>query len=146
MEITYAHGTAELIARHQQVTDTNATDWVSLEAHAFSVFALYADQPVGVVGAKRHPLSPPLQHLQEVFIEMLEVRPEYRRQGIGSALLEHVFAWAKEIQAMQVRSWSEEIRTEALSLWNKFGFTFSRVPFQRGDEKDRYGFYVAKRL
>jgi GNAT superfamily N-acetyltransferase len=146
MEITYARGTAELKALYQQVTDTNATDWVSLDDNAFSAFALHDGQPAGVIGARLHALPVPLQGLQEVFIEMLEVLPEYRRRGIGTALLEQVFAWAEQCQAAQVRSWSEEIRAEALQLWSKLGFTFSRVDFQRGEEKDRYGFYVAKRV
>ena len=86
-----------------------------------------------------------MQDTQEAYIDIVEVQPAYQRQGIGTALVERVVAWAKENRVAQVRAWSEEIRGEALMLWNKLGFTFSRVDFQRGDEK-RYGFCVAKRL
>jgi len=146
MGITYADGTPELKERYREETDTNAPDWVNFRDDCFSVFALCDGRPIGVIGGKRHRLSEPLGALEEVFIEILEVLPEHRRQGIGTALLERVIALAKETQAAQVKSWSEEIRTEALALWNKLGFTFYRVDFQRGDEKDRYGFYVAKRV
>ena len=54
-------------------------------------------------------------------------------------------AWAKENQVAQVCAWSEEIRVEALMLWNKLGFTFSQVDFERNRER-RHGFHVARRL
>ena len=98
-----------------------------------------------MIVAKTRPLAEPLQGAQEAFIDIIEVLPEAQRQGIGTALVEQAIEWARDNGAAQVRAWSEEIRYEALMLWNKLGFAFSQVDFERNGQK-RHGFYAVKRL
>ena len=143
MSVQYVDATPELKAKLREQTESNACDFIRFEDNYLSLIAMAGDTPVALIVAKRRPLSEPLQMVQEAFIDIIEVQPEYQRQGIGTVLLLKVEAWAREHQVAQVRAWSEEIRVEALLLWKKLGFTFTQVDFRRGDEK-RYGFYVAK--
>ena len=145
MDIQYVQATPELKAELKTQSESNASDFIRFEDNYTSVVALDGDKPIALIVAKKRGLPEPLQAEQEAYIDIIEVQPAYQRQGIGTALIEQVVAWARENQVTQVRAWSEEIRIEALTLWNKLGFTFSQVDFQRGDEK-RYGFYVARRL
>jgi GNAT superfamily N-acetyltransferase len=145
MDIQYVSATPELTAQYHEQSGSNATDFVHFDDDYYNMVALADGEPVGLIVAKRRSIPEPLQAITEAFIDIVEVLPAYQRQGIGTALTEKVIHWARMNQVSQVRAWSEEIRREALLLWNKLGFTFSWVEFQRGDEK-RYGFYAAKRL
>ena len=145
MNITYVTATSELKQRMKQESASNASDFIRFEDNYFSIVALDGGTPIGLIVAKKRHLSKPMEKLEEAFIDIIEVHPDYQRQGIGTVLMEKVMAWAKENDVVQIRAWSEEIRYEALMLWAKLGFTFSQVDFQREDEK-HYGFYVAKRL
>jgi GNAT superfamily N-acetyltransferase len=145
MYIQYVRATSELTAAFKACSGTNASDFIQFDDNYLSLIALAEDQPIALIVAKTRPLAEPLQMLTEAFIDIIEVLPEYQRQGVGTALVQRVIQWAQERRVSQVRAWSEEIRCEALLLWNKLGFTFSRVDFQNGPDK-RYGFYVARRL
>ena len=145
MSIRYEAGTPGHVGRMRERTTSNACDFVRFDDQHFSIFALDGDEPVGLIAGKRRALPAPLEPVEEAFIDIIEVQPEYRRRGIGTALVEHAITGARANGAVQIRAWSEEIRTEALLLWNKLGFTFSRVDFQDGNGQ-RYGFYVARRL
>jgi GNAT superfamily N-acetyltransferase len=145
MDIAYAKGTPELRARYQEETTSNATDHIRFDENCFSLFALVDGRPVGVIGAHLCDLPKPLRTPREAYIDIVEVLADWRRRGIGTALVEGVMEWARENGAAQARSWSEEIRTEALMLWGKLGFTFSRVDLPP-EMRRIAGFYVAKRL
>ncbi len=145
MDMQYVSATPALVAQYKQRSGSNAVDFVRFDENYCSVIALDGGQPVALIVAKRRPLPEPLQDVSEAYIDVIEVLPEYQRHGIGAALTERVILWARANRVAQVRAWSEEIRVEALRMWNRLGFTFSQVDFQRGDEQ-RYGFYAAKRL
>ena len=145
MNIEYVHATPELKAAFKAQSGTNASDFIRFDDNYFSLIALDENKPIALIVAKTRFLAEPLQMVKEAFIDIIEVHPDYRRQGIGTTLAQQVIQWAQESRAAQVRAWSEEIRCEALLLWNKLRFTFSRVDFQNGADK-RYGFYVALRL
>ena len=143
--ITYLPGTPETKQQMQVISETNACDFICFDDHYFSVFALTDGKPIALIGAKIRSMSEPLRNQSEVYIDIIEVAPAFYRQGIGTVLVKRVIEWATTNDATQVRAWTEEDREAALMLWHKMGFTFSRVDFQRGEEK-RYGFYVARRL
>lgn len=145
MHVQYVHATPDLKIAFKARSGTNASDFIRFDDNYLSLIALAGNQPIALIVAKARPLAEPLQMVTEAFIDIIEVLPEYQRQGIGTALVQRVIQWARESGVAQVRAWSEEIRCEALLLWNKLGFTFSRVDFQNGPDK-RYGFYVARRL
>jgi GNAT superfamily N-acetyltransferase len=51
------------------------------------------------------------------------VAPSHRRQGIGKALLDAVFSWAKENGLRGLRLWAPAASAAALSLYRQAGFT-----------------------
>lgn len=143
--ITFVPGTPEIKQQMQATSESNACDFIRFDSDYFSVFAISDGKPVALVGAKIRSISEPLQSKREVFIDIIEVAPEFYRQGIGTELVKRVIEWATIENASQIRAWTEECREAALLLWDKMGFTFSRVDFQRGEER-RYGFYVARNI
>ena len=142
MNIQYVSATPELKQFWKEQNPSNASDFIWFDDKYFSIIAMADERPVGLIVAKYRCLAKPLEMIKEAYIDIIEVHPDFQRCGIGTALMEKVFVWAKDNQLDQIRAWSEEIRFEALMMWKKLGFTFSRVDFQQGDEK-RYGFYIA---
>jgi GNAT superfamily N-acetyltransferase len=145
MQITYVPATPELQHQMKEQSSSNASDFIHFEDSFYSTIALDESNPIALIVAKKRPLSKPVDMLQEAYIDVIEVQPDYQRLGIGTELVKKVILWAEENELSQIRAWSEEIRYAALMLWKKLGFTFSQVNFQRGDE-ERYGFYVTKRM
>ncbi len=145
MDIRYVPATPELKQLWKDHSLSNASDFIHFEDRYYALIALDGELPVGLIVAKKRCLSSPLEMLQEAYIDIIEVNPDFQRAGIGTALVEQVIGWAENSHVDQVRAWSDAIRFEALMLWKKLGFTFSRVDFQDGNEK-HYGFYAAKRL
>jgi GNAT superfamily N-acetyltransferase len=147
MQIDYVAATPELKSRFKELSGPyGGADFIQFDDQHFSLVAVVENEPVGIIVARRQGLAAPVQILEEAMILIIEVLPQYRRNGIGQALVEKTLAWAQGQEITQARAWSEEIRTEAHMLWNKLGFTFARADFQRPGEEPHYGFYVAKRL
>lgn len=144
-EVTYLPADEELKVRIRQDWSSNAGDFVSLDEESFSLVALVGDAPIGVVSARKRRLDEPLDMIHEAFIYIIEVREEYRRSGIGSALIEAVVAWARKQDLSQVGAWSMKTRVEVLHLWRKFGFTFAKIDTPQQLEAP-YGFYAIKPL
>jgi GNAT superfamily N-acetyltransferase len=61
------------------------------------------------------------------WIEDCIVRPEYRRKGIGKALLEHVIAQARAEGALRVMLLTDRDNERAQALYRKMGFTPSSM-------------------
>ena len=61
------------------------------------------------------------------WLEDCIVRPEYRRKGIGKALLEHVIAQARAEGALRVMLLTDGDNERAQALYRKTGFTNSAM-------------------
>lgn len=144
VNINISKGTPEIKIKAKMISDS-ALSFIRFDQDYCSFFAIDGDEPVGVIGAKLRKLSAPVDNLTEVYIDIIEVNFPYRRKGIGIRLLNEIYKWAQDINAYQLRAWSDEIRIEAHRLWEKSVFSFAQVDFSSGDEK-RYGFYVTKRV
>jgi GNAT superfamily N-acetyltransferase len=144
-DLEYVDITEQLRDRIKSSWASNAGDHIRLGPGCYSVGAVRADEPIAVVSAFTRKLTDPLADVQEAFINIVEVQEQYRRQGIGSTLVEMVVDWARRNELDQVRAWSEEIRVEAPRLWRKAGFGFSRVDFEANGQ-ERYGFFAVRPL
>lgn len=142
--IQFVHATSELKATIQRDWESNAGDHIALGDDCCSIVAVADGRPVGLISAKKRPLADPVAEMGEAWISIIEVHEDYRRQGIGEALVSSVIDWARENGMEQVGAWSESIRTEALLLWWKMGFTFARFEYKNADQTC-YGFTVARR-
>lgn len=143
--IEFVPATADLKATIQRDWASNAGDHISLGDDCCSIVAVDDGRPIGLISAKKRPLAGPVAEMSEAWIAIIEVHEDYRRQGIGEALVASVIDWARENGIEQVGAWSESVRTEALLLWWKMGFTFARFEYTNGDRKC-YGFTVARRI
>ena len=105
--------------------------------HAFSIDRLmregvaffvtrYAGQPAGCGGLK-------LFGNEYGEVKRMYVRPAYRGQGLGKAMLHHLAAYARERQVSVLRLETGIYQTAAIRLYESFGFQ-RRPPF--GEYRD----------
>lgn len=71
--------------------------------------------------------------IDEGYITNIAVFPEYRKQGVATALLENLFEFAKQNSLSFISLEVRESNTPAISLYEKFGFAV---------EGKRKGFYA----
>ena len=57
-----------------------------------------------------------------LLIDNLAVHPNFQRQGIGQELIEFAIAFAKEARLQEVHLYTNELMTENLMYYPKFGF------------------------
>lgn len=125
---------SEMAARHMHIAD------------GFSLLAMEQETAVGLIAVQWRDLPPPYPPaMLEGFVDIIEVRPAFRRQGIATALIERAAERARAQGAYQLRAWSSNDKTEALLMWKSLGFALCpAVTFPRGHEV--HGYFVAKVL
>src|SRR5512145_135294 len=74
----------EKTARHMHVED------------GFSILAMQGDAIVGLISVYWKQLPPPLPETTEGYIDILEIREDFRRMGIATELIDLSFARARE--------------------------------------------------
>jgi len=128
-----ASAMGEVIGRHIRLED------------GFAFAALDGDRPVGIIAVYRRRLPPPLLQTDEGFINIIEVSEGYRRQGIGTRLVELSLERCRALRLHQVRAWSSEDKTEAIPMWKALGFALCpATEHPRGLEVK--GYFVARQL
>ncbi|HLF89150.1 MAG TPA: GNAT family N-acetyltransferase [Anaerolineales bacterium] len=111
----------------------------------FTIVALHRNFSVGIVSTYWRELPAPLSSTIEGYINILEVRPAYRKRGIAKQLINLTLQKACECKAYQLRSWSSEDKVEAIPMWKQLGFGLCpATTFPRGQEV--HGFFVARVL
>lgn len=99
----------------------------------------------GFIGLSWRSLPHPLEQVRECFIDIIEVAPRFRRQGIACGLVRMAEERAREGGAYQIRAWSSEDRTEAIAMWKTFGYGLAPAAVHpRGIEVR--GVYASKTL
>jgi len=123
----------EKAARHMHLDD------------GFSIVAMQAEQPIGLISMYWKLLPPPLPETCEGHIDILEVHKGFRRRGIATKLIEMSIARAKERGAYQIRSWSSLDKEEAIPTWKALGFGLCpSTTYPKGQEVK--GYFVVKLL
>ncbi|MFC1670052.1 GNAT family N-acetyltransferase, partial [Spirochaetota bacterium] len=67
---------------------------------------------------------PKINH-DELYIQSLAVFPDYRRQKIGAALIEHAFNYAKDNNINKVSLIVEKQKEESIKMFKSMGFKIS---------------------
>jgi len=130
LKIAIAHQWGETAARHMHLQD------------GFSIVALHGEKPVGLVSVYWRSLPPPLDAVHEGYIDIIEVHPNFRRQGIARHLVALCLERAQAHGAYQVRAWSSEDKQAAIDMWQALGFSLCpAVTYPQG--KEVRGFYAA---
>ena len=121
---------SEMAARHMHVDD------------GFSIVATSGGAPVRLIAVVWRDLPPPLPATVEAFIDIIEVRPAFRRRGIAARLVQMAVARSGEHSAYQLRAWSSADKTEAIPMWRALGFGLCPATvYPRGEQVD--GYFVA---
>ncbi|MCE7988074.1 MAG: GNAT family N-acetyltransferase [Caldilinea sp. CFX5] len=128
-----AHEWGELAVRHMPLAD------------GFSLVALDAEQPIGLIGVSYRSLPAPLTGIYEGYIDIIEVHPEYRRQGIATQLLAMVIERLRVQRLYQIRAWSSEDKGAAIQLWKTLGFTLCPATTYPNGQPVQ-GYFVARLL
>ncbi len=111
----------------------------------FTIVALHEKLPIGIISVYWRELPTPLPSTFEGYINILEVRPAYRKRGIAKQLINLSIQKAQDCKAYQLRSWSSEDKVEAIPMWKQLGFGLCpATTFPQGQEV--HGFFVAKIL
>lgn len=112
-------------------------------SQGYALVALDAGDPVGLISIAWRELPPPLAGVVEAFIDIIEVRADWRRRGVGRRLVELAAERARAAGAYQLRAWSSEDKTEAIPMWRALGFGLCpATTYPRGIEVK--GYFVAR--
>lgn len=123
----------EVAAHHTHLTD------------GFSLVALVGDALAGLIALQYRTLPAPWTATYEGFIDIIEVHPLYRRQGIAAQLIRRACERLRAQGIYQVRAWSSEDKTAAIQMWKRLGFTLCpATTYVR--EQTVPGYFVAKLL
>ena len=132
---------ADLKRRVGEVMGEVAENHIRLE-DGFAYVALDGDTPVGIIAVYRRRLPAPLPETYEGFINIIEVADSHRRCGLGRRLVAMSVERCRKQGLRQVRAWSSEDRTAALSMWKALGFALCpATEHPRGVEVK--GYFVA---
>ena len=111
----------------------------------FSLVALHDVKPVGLLAVVWRQLPPPLPPTVEAFIDIIEVRAEWRRRGVARRLVGLAAERARAHGAYQLRAWSSADKHEAIPMWQALGFGLCpATTYPRGEPID--GYFVALAL
>ncbi|HSL45738.1 MAG TPA: GNAT family N-acetyltransferase [Anaerolineales bacterium] len=111
----------------------------------FTIVALHEQHSIGIISVYWRQLPAPLPDTIEGYVNIVEVRPAYRKRGIARQLIDLSIQKACEHKAYQLRSWSSEDKVEAIPMWKRLGFGLCpATTFPRGQEV--HGFFVTKIL
>jgi len=84
---------------------------------------------------------------KEAYIDIIEVKPGYRRQGIARKLIEKCKEASQAAGCYQLRSWSSEDKKEAIPMWKKLGFGMHPQTTTSGRTgEDVNGYFVTKQI
>ncbi len=73
-------------------------------------------------------------------VRRLRVHPEYRRQGVGTALMKHAVSFCRDHEYLKIILDVRGERAGAIRMFEKFGFYLAKVREQ--DERRVLDFYV----
>lgn len=113
----------EAAARHMHITD------------GFSIVALCAGEPVGLISVTWRELPSPLPATVEGYIDIIEVAEGSRRQGIATHLVELCTERARAHGAYQLRAWSSDDKVEVIPMWRTLGFGLCPAITYPGDQE-----------
>ncbi|MDP3047120.1 MAG: GNAT family N-acetyltransferase, partial [Chloroflexota bacterium] len=77
-------------------------------SNGFTLLAICRQLSIGIISVYWRELPKPLPCTIEGYINILEVRPEFRKRGIARCLIDLSAQRACEHNAYQLRSWSSE--------------------------------------
>lgn len=90
--------------------------------NGFTFTAFDSAKIVGFASVKYQKLPYVFKKVMESYIDVIEVKKEYRRQGIARKLLGFIEKESRKTKVRQIRAWSSKDKKEAIIMWQKLGF------------------------
>jgi GNAT superfamily N-acetyltransferase len=144
LEIQFVDSDEALKNRVAEEWGEKAARHIHLE-DGFSILAMQGNNLVGLISVYWKTLPLPLPETCEGYIDILEVRKNFRRRGIATRLIDMALERAKDKGAYQIRSWSSLDKTEAIPMWKALGFGLCpATTYPKGQEVK--GYFVTKLL
>ena len=81
----------------------------------------------------------------ELYIEALAVYPEFRGQGVSSALLKYAFEQARRLNLPKISLMAETPNEHAISIYKKYGFVITET-VELGPGYRKYNLYGAHKM
>ncbi|OBR68944.1 hypothetical protein A7K91_15060 [Paenibacillus oryzae] len=113
-----------------------------------SIVGMLKEEPIAVISVYWTHWIKPLNEEMDGYIDIIEVKDDYRRNGIAKYLVEKAEDECRIRNLKQIRSWSSDNKLEALRMWKKFGYGMCPARIISGPNQDILvnGFYVVKTL
>ena len=147
MQIIYKEIDSVILKKIAGKYGETAEKHIHSEEGSYSLAALCDDMPIGFISAYTKNLTPPLAQVQDIYIDIIEVDAEHRRQGIASKLISLTEEWALKNCSPQIRAWSSQDKTEAIAMWHKLNYCLCPAKIWLEWCKEAVdGYYVAKKL
>lgn len=112
-----------------------------------SIIAKVNNELCGIISVYTKSLLPPLQNTIEAYIDNIEIRTEYRHQGVATKLIHEIITKIKQDlpNVYQIRAWSSNDKVAMINLWKKLQFTLNPVTIYPNNQTV-HGYYVSKVL
>lgn len=88
---------------------------------ALVLVAENSDRLIGLLTAQIYHPAPIYEPATLVYVEDLIVEPEFRRKGVGRALVDHAVQWGNELGATEMRAGVLACNQLARTFWEKNG-------------------------
>lgn len=122
-------------------------DHLHFEKNSCSLAAIKNEEVIGFISVYEKELSNPLNDLYDAYIDIIEVKKEFRRKGIAKNLIKHCEEWAKKRGYFQIRAWSSEDKVEAIPMWRNLSYCMCPAKiWVEWCEEVVDGYYVSKKL
>lgn len=121
--------------------------YISLNIDDYALVALKDGKVIGFMSTISKPLTSPLEMISEASVEIIEILPEYRKQGIATKLIEQTEKHFTNEGKSQIRAWTLSNNSNYINLWNKLNYCLSPTIFHF-EKQERYldGYHFIKRL
>ena len=90
--------------------------------NGFSIVAKNKDELIGMVSIYWREVADLIPGVFEGYIDIIEVKEEYRRLGIATMLIRELKKLTQEKDVYQIRAWSSEDKKVAIKMWRNLGF------------------------
>lgn len=126
----------EVVGNHMHIED------------GVSIVRMHDDEPISIISVYWKQWIEPLEQYYDGYIDIIEVKPEYRRQGIAKYLVEAAEKECRARNISQIRAWSSDNKIEAINMWKRLGYGMCPARILSGYEQDELvsGYYVVKTL
>lgn len=152
--MNYSKKSIKIIEADKKIKDLWSTesqwDKKTIERHmhltnGLSLVAKIENQLIGMISLYWKNLIDLTPKTVEGYIDIIEVKKEYRRKGVVSLLLKKAEKFCRKKKVYQIRAWSSKDKIEAIQMWRSLEFGICPAKTYPNN-KEVNGIYVIKKI